>query len=129
MPPLQCFLGVSKTDLQTKICLPLKVRWGFSGHQARALAGGAAVVGLGVHQDNVRTDALDAAPGDDEILIAAHHAEKPAGAGNHDGADPALRHIYLNIGDEAQPTAVADADDLLALQTGESNGHKNRLPE
>ena len=88
--------------------------------------GGAAFLWLGVYQDDVRADFLNAAPGDDEVVPASRDPQKTAWPGNHDGADLSLRHLDLYIADEAQALAVSDADDFLALQVGKIDGQSMR---
>ena len=78
-------------------------------------SGEAAVVGLDVYQNNVRADLADAVPRDHEIIVSAEHTEKAAGAGDDDGHHISLRYADLHIGNEPQPAAVCDADDLLAV--------------
>ena len=87
------------------------------------LPGHPAVVWLGVHQHNVRADFFDAAPGNDVVLMAPGNPQNPTWTGHHNGADVPLGNLNLNVGYEPQPLAVADADDLLALQVGKIHGH------
>ena len=78
-------------------------------------AGKAAIVGLYVHQYDIRTDLADAIPWNHEIIVSAEHTEKPAGTGHDDGHHISLRRADLHIGNEPQPAAVGNADDLLAV--------------
>ena len=73
-------------------------------------------IGLGVHQNDVRTDPADAVPGDAKVLLFAHQTEKTAGAGDDNGADLPIGHLHHYIGNKPQPSAVVDTDDFLALQ-------------
>ena len=87
------------------------------------LPGHPAVVWLGVHQHNVRADFFDAAPGNDVVLMAPGNPQNPTWTGHHDGANVPVGDIDMDVGYEPQPLAVADADDLLALQVGKIHGH------
>ena len=91
-------------------------------HLKRLRPGDPAVVWLRVYQNDVRADLFDAVPGNDVVVPAARNAQQTAGAGDHDGADIAVRDLNLDISDESQPLPRAGADDLLALQVSEFHG-------
>ena len=69
-----------------------------------------------IHQYDLRADLFDAVPGDHIIVPSAPQPKETAGTGDDDGADLPLGHLYHHIGNKAQPSAVADTDDFLALQ-------------
>ena len=76
-----------------------------------------------VDEDDVVSDPLDALPGDVELLPPAEQAEKPARA-KYDQRPPlSLRQLYLHIPHAAQPTPIAEVDDLLAPQLCETIQH------
>ena len=76
------------------------------------------------HQNDIRANFFDTVPGNYVVLPSARDSEKTTGARYHDGTDMAFRDINLHIGDESQPLAGADADDLLALQVCKFDGHE-----
>ena len=90
--------------------------------------GNPALIRFHIHQNDVRPHPADALPGDAEIVLSAEQPQKPAGAGDDDGADVPLRNLHLHVGNEAQPAAVVDADHFLALQLCKSNTHTASLP-
>ncbi len=61
-------------------------------------------------------------PGDHIILLPTE-AEELTGAGDDDGRDLAAFAVHLHIGHVAQTAAVADIDDLFALEFRESVAH------
>ena len=77
--------------------------------------GDPALVGFALHQNDVRADAADAAPGNDEFVLPSHQPPDLAGAGDDQRQYAAVRHIDLNIRNKAQPPPIADADNLLAV--------------
>ena len=78
--------------------------------------GNTASIRFYVYQNDIRTDPLDAIPGDHEVLSGAPKTEKAAFSRHHDGADSPLRQLHHRVCDEPQTPTVADADDLLAVQ-------------
>ena len=90
--------------------------------------GNPAVGGLCFHKHDIGADFFDAVPGNYVIIPAACHSQKAAGTGNHNGTDFSFRNVNLDIGDESQPLAGADTDDLLALEVGKFHGHGRSLP-
>ena len=61
-------------------------------------------------------------PGD-HIILLTPEAKELTGTGNNDGRDLAAFAIHLHIGHIAQTAAVADVDDLFALEFRESVAH------
>ena len=96
---------------------------GYLEQKPFAGTGDPAVARFCFHKHNVGPDFFDAVPGDYVVVPTSGNAEEAAGAGNDDGSDIALRNIDLDIGNEAQPLAGADADDFLALQIRKLHGH------
>ena len=102
----------------------LRALLGYLEQKAFSGAGGAAFVGSAFHQHNIGADLFDAVPGDYVIFPTADHAEKTAGSRNDDGTDSSFRDINLNVCNEPQPLAGTDAQNLLALQVSELDGHE-----
>ena len=86
-----------------------------------------AVIRLGIHQNNVGANALDTAPGDNEVVPVPGQPHKAAGAGHNNGAYLSFRKLYQNIGDESQPLSIADTDDLPALKVCKFTAHTHIL--
>ena len=82
-----------------------------------------AIVGFDIYQNNVRTDSLDAVPGDYKVIFSAADAPKPAGAGNDDCQHMAGGNFDFHIGNESKPPPVGNANDLLAVQLRDSCTH------
>ena len=72
-------------------------------------------------QHDVRADAFDAVPWNDKIVPPPEAPRKPRGAWDDDGADVPAGDLHLHVRNKSQPSPVADADDFLALQLGESH--------
>ena len=83
--------------------------------------------GVRVHQHDVRADALDAAPGDPEVVLSSGDPQVAAWPGHDDGGDTALRHLHFNVGNESQPSPVTDTDNFLALQFADAASHRRSL--
>ena len=75
----------------------------------------AAIFRFDIHQNDVRTDAADAVPGDNIVLPAAQKAEIPAGSRHDQGAKPPLRQFQPGISHKAQSPPVGNTDHFLAV--------------
>ncbi len=73
-----------------------------------------------VDQDDVVPDALDAVPGDIELLPGAEESKEPGGAVDHDGHCLPLRHLEVHVAHGTQTGAVMNVDNLLAAEVPES---------
>jgi hypothetical protein len=107
-----------------EILMNLRALLGYLEQKAFSGAGGAAFVGSAFHQHNIGADLFDAVPGDYVIFPTADHAEKTAGSRNDDGTDSSFRDINLNVCNKPQPLAGTDAQNFLALQVSELDGHE-----
>ena len=76
-----------------------------------------------VHQNDVRTDAADAVPGDEVVVPMTEQSQKFTGTRHDDGADTAPGNLNFYVGNVPQPAAVVDADDFFALQLCEFDSH------
>jgi hypothetical protein len=81
------------------------------------------LIGAALHQNNVRTDAADAVPGDYKLIVSACHSEKPAGTGDDQCRYAAVRHIDFHIRYKPQPPTVTDADHLFTVQIRDPGSH------
>ena len=86
-------------------------------------AGDPALIGLDIHQNNVRSDPANTLPGDHKILPSAPQTQDAARAGDDNGNQLPVRQLYTGIAHEAQPPAVADADDLLTKKVCKLTTH------
>ena len=59
--------------------------------------GDAAVIGLHIHQDDIRADLSDAAPGNAEVVFLTPEAQIAAGSGDDDRYDPSFRDFHLHV--------------------------------
>ena len=75
-----------------------------------------------LNEDNIISDIADTGPGDHIILLTTE-AEELAGPGDNNGRDLAAFTIHLYIRHIAQAAAVADVDDLFALELGKPVTH------
>lgn len=80
-------------------------------------------VQLRVDQNDVFADALDALPRNDIVVTSPRHTEKLARPRHDDRRDPSRFEVHLHVRNKAQPRAVADIDDLPALQAGKPLAH------
>ena len=60
-------------------------------------AGDAALVRLDLHQDDIRTDAADAVPGNDKVVLPPKETKKAAGTRYYQGQDLPLWELDLHI--------------------------------
>jgi len=88
-----------------------------------AAPGEAVLVGLCVNQYDIRTDFLNAFPGDPVIIPVSRKPREFSGAGDNNGADITFRDFQKDIPHKAQTLPCADADDLLALKLGKFHSH------
>ena len=75
-----------------------------------------ALVRLGIHQHDIRSDPADAVPGDHIIIPPAPKPKHPARTRDGNGHQLSLRQLHTGIADKSQPPPIADADDLFAVQ-------------
>ena len=85
----------------------------FQGKEASG-TGDTARIRPDVHQNNVRADALDAIPGDHQVVFWRTQTENTAAPGHNDGHNVPLGQLYTAVGYKAQPPPVTHADDLFA---------------
>ena len=90
----------------------------FLQQKTGSVPGYAAFFRFYVYQNDIRADPLHAAPGDHKVVPLSEKSEIPAGAGDDQGVDAALRQLDNCIADKAQPPPVVDTDDLFAVQVG-----------
>ena len=82
--------------------------------QSQSWTGNTAIIRTNIYQNNIRSDAFDAIPGDHQVIFWGTKAEKPTASGHDDGHDVPLGKRYTAVGYTAQPSSVTQADDLFA---------------
>ena len=97
--------------------------------QAVFLPGDPALIGLNIHQHDIRPDPADTVPGDHIIVLPAPKAKHLAPTRHDDGKDMSLGDLHLGIADKAQPPPVIDADHLFAVQLCKPDGHAHSSPD
>ena len=98
--------------------------WDLSGQKDLSGPGNPTFVRIYVYQHDVRAYAADAVPGDHIVVLSTEKAEIFAGSRHDDGYHLAFRQLDPGIADEPQSPAVADADDLFAVQLRKTIPHR-----
>lgn len=84
--------------------------------QSGSVSGNAAITGLDIYQNNIRTDSADAVPGDHIVILSANHAKQLTRPGNNNGGYTPVRDLHLQIANKPQTMTVVDTNDFFTPQ-------------
>ena len=81
------------------------------------------MIEIALNQNNIITDALDAAPRNDKILPTSDQSKALTFARHDDRQNTSVTGVHLHIRHKAEPCAVTDIDHLLAFQRRKTIAH------